>query len=102
MSIARVEAVCVTRMTPLVSHSMYHTGHPESGKSDHSVAFVPVVRPPRSLPSYLYFSPESGWLATMMRRCASFIRSSAAVSLRPRISAASLRFISGWKPPCAQ
>ena len=87
--------------------------------------------------------PESGWLAIMMRRCAScaheelklstvhlsdtrgmhstqlrydqeqgkvasaqaarrrtLILSSGALSLRPSICAASLRFISDWKPPC--
>ena len=96
MSIARVEAVCVTRMTPLVTLITLASGHPSRG------GWTTVLRrcTPRSLISH--FSPESGWLATMMRLCASFIRSSAAVSLRPRISAASLRFISGWKPPCAQ
>ncbi len=46
-----------------------------------------------------FLSPESGWLATIILLCASFIRSSAAVSLRPRIIAASRLVISGWNPP---
>lgn len=47
-------------------------------------------------------APESGWLAIIIRRCASLIFSSGAPSRTPRMSAASRLVISGRNPPCTR
>lgn len=65
---------------------------------------------PRRLPSNISLAsftfvamyelpPESGWLATIILLCASFILSSGALSRTPSICAASRRVMSGRNPP---
>ncbi len=76
------------RSAPPTTSTSYHTPHsPQYHKQQHCVTGKCNL-------------PESGWLAIIIRRCASFTLSSGALSLMPRIMAASRRVMSGKKPPC--